>query len=260
MLPNIGISIIYDINQRPPWPAQAQKKLRQVLKRKFGEPSGEEVEDPDRQYKDDDEGQEGPDKPKRKGRGKGRGRAKGKGRGKGGGQPRNDGADSNNLGQAEAAPSEASGDDEKTNKKNDQNDEQLKVLEEHAKQAAMKAEKNAREGLEEIKDDEEKDETNMRRERSRASRSTACKSAASPKRRGTKHPRKKTPQKTPKKNAPKEADTAKGEELGTVALTPRSKKKKTQQKYQDCEIVHAYYGLYINSLFHTLQSLLRQNV
>ena len=88
MLPNTGISIIYDINQRPPWPAQAQKKLRQVLKRKFGEPSGEEVEDPDRQYKDDDEGQEGPDKTKRKGRGKGRGRAKGKGRGKGGGQPR----------------------------------------------------------------------------------------------------------------------------------------------------------------------------
>ena len=231
-------------HQRPPSPAQAQKKLRQALKRKFGEPSGEELEDPDRQYKDDDEGQEGPGKTRRKGRGRGRGRAKGNGRGKGRGQPRNDEADSNNPGQGEAAPSEASGNHEKTSKKNDQNDEMLKVLEEQAKQAEMKAENDAREGLVESRDDEEeKEEKDVKPKQARESRSTACKTAASPKRKGTKQLRKKTPQKTPKKDVPKDTDTAKGEqEPGTLAMTPRTKKKKTLQKYKDCEIVHEYYS------------------
>ena len=122
----------------------------------------------------------------------------------------------------------------------------MKVLEEEAKRAEAKAEDDARQGLVKIDDDddeeekEEKDEKEMKAGQARLRRSTACKTAASPKRKGTKQVRKKTPQKTPKKVAPKETDTAKGDVPAKAALTPKSKKKKWQQKSQDYERFCAY--------------------
>ena len=68
------------------WLGQAQKKLREALRLKFGKKGkGLSTEDPDREYKDEDD--ESDNASHGKG-GRGRGRARGRGRGKGGGRGR----------------------------------------------------------------------------------------------------------------------------------------------------------------------------
>lgn len=210
---------------------QAQRKLRQVLKSKFGQLSqdpGEEPEDIDRAHKDDDDDDQDTQPKRGKGRGrgpKGRGRSKGNGRGRG---------DKNSTpDQADVSAKEGSEVDSKKNEAN------LKALQEMADDAERKAERDVEDALldkavsAEPEDHQEQRDTDTKKR-------TACKSAATPKK---KRRRPNTPKKTPKKTEggiPKEGSKE-------DAMTPRTKKRTKMQKSQDSERNFTYiiYFIYI---------------
>ena len=210
------------------WLGQAQKKLREALRLKFGK-KGKGLnrdEDPDREYKE--EGDESDDVSHERGnRGRGRARGRGKGRGRGRGRSKDanlrkpptvgpggfdDEPEKPSLAGADLKePEETSGD----LKEPEETSGDLKVLEEKAKDAEVKVYQDMQEAADE-KNRDGRDETEPE----------------TPTRQKTKKPSRKRA--TPKRKAKASAKNAKKRENEADGppeeMTPRTKRTKTSQE------------------------------
>ena len=215
---------------------QAQKKLRSVLRSKFHKTEKESdlPEDDDHEYKHDDDDDD--DGPKRgRGRGKGRGKSRGKGRGKAGNDKSLKTSEPKEEEKAAASSSRPSSTDAN---KQDEQDASFEVLEKKAEEARRKAEEDVLEAQQSqvIPDEEEeppKEPKKVATPKKRL-RKTACK--ASPKKK-PKTPQRKTPKrkvKTPKsKRGADQVEVEVEDDQAPPALTPKTKKRRMMQKYQD---------------------------
>lgn len=209
---------------------QAQRKLRAALKMKFGKADAKEnEEDSDREYKDEDEDAE-----------KGRGRGRGRGRGKGGRAKR----------QKKPEPAAAPPPEPESNKKETPEPaaapppeaaapphakvpegEALETMAKEAENKVLADMENARKAKVYTQDGGSEDAGGDERQKKPAGRPAACK--ATPKRKSKKAatPKRKRAANTPKKGKDDVGEGGEAEDSGP--LTPRTKKRKTMQKFQD---------------------------